>query len=706
MPPSHGEGHGRVALVEEGMTTTKIRFATDILCRLGEELNPSVDKGILELVKNAYDADAIDCVIELTDIDAPGGSISVRDNGDGMTIQDIEEGWLVLGRSSKNSTQRTRLGRIPAGSKGLGRLAALRMGTKALLCTRPRDEKNTEYNLLIDWIDYQNVDLIEDVALSIEKETRSPKSKNGTEITIENIQHRITRSAVRRLAREILLLAGPFGDDHTGFRPVLVAPEFKDLESLVKNKYFNDADYHLECSLSEKGLARAAVVDWRGAELFSAEHSDLATGRDAAPYKCPALVFDLWAFILNKESFATKSVNLADVRPWLQEFGGVHIYQNGLRVTPYGDPGNDWLDMNLRRSQSPEERPSTNNSIGRVNITDTTQLLIQKTDRSGFMETEAFIEIRALVQDALEWMAKRRLDEAEKRRTKARTEAPAKTAESKKQLDAAIEKLPRAAKEPVKKAVNNAWNAVGKEMHQYQQEIQLYRTLSTVGITSAIFAHESSGSPIKVISQSIGTIERRAKTLLGKEYDAKLAQPVQGISIAVKGLAVLGNATLKLLDHEKRRIGRVDVHRVIENVLATFQPFLAGRSVQARKIFCEGSPYLRGSEAAVESVVTNLLNNSIAAFECSEKSHRMIEITTVTSGSTLRITIADSGPGIDGISLREIWLPGRTTRKNGTGLGLTIVRDTVKDLGGNVDAIETSALGGAEIIVELPIIGV
>lgn len=705
MPSSHGESPGRVAMVEEGMTTTKIRFAADILRRLGEELNPSADKGILELVKNAYDADALNCVIKLTNIDTPGGSISVHDDGDGMTIQDIEEGWLILGRSNKRQSQRTRLGRIPAGSKGLGRLAALRMGTRALLSTKPRSEKNTEYNLLIDWADYRNVDLIDDVALTIEEQTRSPKAKNGTEITIENIQFRITRPAVRRLAREILLLSGPFGDDHTGFKPILFAPEFKDLESLVKNKYFKDADYHLKCSLSENGRAKAAVVDWRGAELFSADHSELATDRNTSPYKCPALVFDLWIFILKKESFATKLVNLADVRPWLQEFGGVHIYQNGLRVTPYGDPGNDWLDMNLRRTQSPEERPSTNTSIGRVTILDTTQILIQKTDRSGFVETEAFIEIRSLVQDALEWMAKRRLDEAEKRRTKARTEAPAKTAESKIQLDAAIEKLPKAAKEPVKKAVINAWNAVGKEIHRYQQEIQLYRTLSTVGITSAIFAHESSGSPIKVISQSIGTIERRAKEMLGKQYDAKLEQPVQSISKAVKGLAVLGNATLKLLDHEKRRMGRVDIHQVTENVLTTFQPFFAGRSVQVKKVFCEGAPYLRGSEAAVESIITNLLNNSIAAFECGAKSQRLIEIKTEMLGSMLRITIADSGPGIEGISLREIWLPGRTTRKNGTGLGLTIVRDTVKDLGGNVDAMETSALGGAEIIIELPIIG-
>lgn len=65
----------------------------------------------------------------------------------------------------------------------------------------------------------------------------------------------------------------------------------------------------------------------------------------------------------------------------------------------------------------------------------------------------------------------------------------------------------------------------------------------------------------------------------------------------------------------------------------------------------------------------------------------------------------DNGPGIRGINVSDIWLPGETTYPNGTGLGLTIVRDTVQDLGGSVDAVGQGELGGAEIIIQLPILG-
>lgn len=84
----------------------------------------------------------------------------------------------------------------------------------------------------------------------------------------------------------------------------------------------------------------------------------------------------------------------------------------------------------------------------------------------------------------------------------------------------------------------------------------------------------------------------------------------------------------------------------------------------------------------------------------------MILITTEVEQDVWRMKVSDNGPGIKGINKRDIWLPGRTTRKNGTGLGLTIVRDAVKDLSGQVDAEEHGTLGGADIIVELPIIGV
>jgi signal transduction histidine kinase len=689
-----------------GAESVHFQFSTAILKRLGEELNPSPDQGIIELVKNAYDANAINCKVELVGTDAPGGIISISDDGDGMSVADIRDKWLVLGESDKSPQCPTRLGRLPAGSKGLGRLAALRMGSLAELKSRPTSNPAAEHYLKIDWEQYSKARLVEDVPLELLTRPSREGAAKGSEIVITGLRYRVGRMDVKRLARAVLLLADPFGDNPLGFHPTLAAPEFIDLENLVKKRYFEDADYHLIAKLDENGRAEARVLDWQGGDLFSAMHKEIAMKRRGGPYVCPPAQFDLWAFLLSKDSFGHRATSLQEVREWLKTFGGVHLYLNGLRVNPYGNPGNDWLDMNLRRAQIPEERPSTNTSIGRVSVLDKNSMLEQKTDRSGFIEGEGFSELREFARDALEWMGRRRLDAAMQRRAQERDTAYRGTIRRRESVQEAIAKAPPAARQELSSAFAAYERSREREIQSLRKEVQLYRTLSTAGITAATFAHESSGNPIKVVKNSIAAIERRGRRELGDRYDSSLMGPVEAIKRSANSLAVLGTATLRLIEHEKRRIGRVDINSVILEVLETFAPFFKGRDVAVRTNLYAGSPYLRGSKAAIESIITNLLNNSLAALERADSKVRLIEIHTEVDRNLATIRILDNGPGIEGIDKRDIWLPGETTQPNGTGLGLTIVRDAVRDLGGDVDAIEHSNLGGAEIQVRLPVLGV
>ena len=686
------------------MTIAQLRFSTEIVRRLGEELNPTLDKGILELVKNAYDADATECRVELRNTDRPDGKIIVEDNGAGMTPDQIESGWLVLGSSSKTPTLRTPLGRVPSGSKGLGRLAALRMGRTAHLSTVSTLQSDCLHELLIDWSEFDRVRLVDDYALEIKTNGRKDGTASGTRVVIDHLHAGFGRTAVKRLARELILLADPFGDNPGAFRPQLLAPEFEDLEILVRNRYFDEAEYHLHAKLRNTGEAIAEVKDWKGQTLYQAEHRDIAG--DKPPYRCPSATFDLWAFILSQDSFSVRRSSVGEVRQWLSEFGGVHLFHNGLKVHPYGGPDNDWLGMNLRRVQSPEERPGTNTSIGRIDVFDAQSHLVQKTDRSGFIEEGPFNELRSFARDCMDWMANRRLEEAERRRQKSRKEAPVRSSRAKKRMEEAIAATPPEAREDIEKAFISYESSRDRQADVLQREVQLYRTLSTAGITAATFAHESSASPFKIISQSIAAIDRRAKRKFGELYATCFRGPIEGIQRALGSLNALSTATLKLLDHDKRRLSRVNLHELLEDVLSTYRPFLEGRDVKVVKSLASGKPFLRGRPASVESIVTNLLNNSVAAFENAATKDRVIEISSRISDRRWSLSVSDSGPGLVDIRKSEVWLPGRTTRKNGTGLGLTIVRDAADDLGGNAEVLENGPRGGVVITVHLPILGI
>lgn len=687
------------------MAKLHFRFSTALLRRLGEELNPSLERGLIELAKNAYDADATQCVIELKKTDKKGGTVHVWDNGTGMSAGAIKDSWLVLGSSTKDRTRLTpKLRRVPAGSKGLGRLAALRMGEVARLKTRPESD-DVEHALEINWTRFDRARLVEEVDLTVKTAPRPPTETSGTTVELRKLRGSVGRMEVKRIARELLLLADPFGVDPSSFKPILIAPEFEDLARLVANSYFDQADFHLNATLDRKGRARAEIRDFRGKVLFKARHADIAVTRDKKPYKGPESTFDFWTFILNKASFGTRAVSLHEVREWLSQFGGVHIFDAGLRVHPYGNPGNDWLELNLRRAQSPEERPSTNNSIGRFAIRDSKGELVQKTDRSGFIESPAFNELRAFGQDVLDWMARRRMEVALKRRARDKERRPKVVSRTKNALDQVVAKLPEGNQPAIKRALDQYIHSRDREVTELKQDVQLYRTLSTAGITAATFAHESHGSPIKVIATSIKAIERRGRRELGAKYDETLKEPVESIAAASESIAVLGSATLRLVDHEKRRQTRVNLHEVLQGVLDTFRPFLSGREIQAHVALASRNPYLRGSEAAIESIITNILNNSITAFESFTTGTREIWIRTEIAGENWILTVDDNGPGIKVKRIADIWLPGFSTRPNGTGLGLSIVRDSVADLGGTVDANAQGEHGGAEFTITLPIIG-
>lgn len=672
------------------------KFSPKILARLGEELNQTFEQSIIELVKNSYDADARVCKVKLTGTLHAGGEIQVEDDGVGMDPAQIINSWLVLGSSSKNSITTTRKGRFPAGNKGLGRLAALRMGREVALSSVAQKKKGVESLLTIRWADYDSAATVEAVPIAISQ--RKVNKKPGTKIRLVGIHSPVAASEIRKLARSLVLLSNPFQDKSSGFTVELLADDYGDVASIVASKYFEFSDYHLKAVLSRDGVGSLSVLDWRG--------DALATHVFDESYAAPALDFDFWVFILNKDGYSTGKVSQAELKNWLATYGGVHVYERAVRVSPYGNQGDDWLQINLSRVRSPEERPSTNNSIGRVNIHPSSKYaLTQKTDRTGFIEDDCFLEVKRFATDSLNWLAKWRLKQAEIRRRKESEDAPKNTVRERSRVEAALSSAPVDIQQTIRAAFKGYEKTRDREADTLRREIQLYRTLSTAGITAATFAHESQGNPLKLIDMGVRALRTRVPQVVPASSVLRIMGPVNDIATASKGLSVLSAATLSLVQSAKRRVGRVDVYESIRNIVKFFSPFLEARGADLKVKIEAGKPFLRGSEAAIESIVTNLINNSLSIFEAHGTEFRKIHIEASSNPSHVIVVVNDSGPGIVGVDVADIWLPGITSNPEGTGLGLTIVRDTVRDLGGEVSADAHGFLGGAEFRVVLPILG-
>ena len=117
--------------------------------------------------------------------------------------------------------------------------------------------------------------------------------------------------------------------------------------------------------------------------------------------------------------------------------------------------------------------------------------------------------------NSMDWMAGRRLEEAERRRRHARIVAHNRFSNAKHRLEAAIASTSQDARPELETAFVAYEASRNREVGLLKKEVQLYRTLSTAGITAATFAHEATANPLKIISQSVTAIGRRAKLHLG-----------------------------------------------------------------------------------------------------------------------------------------------------------------------------------------------
>ena len=241
-------------------------------------------------------------------------------------------------------------------------------------------------------------------------------------------------------------------------------------------------------------------------------------------------------------------------------------------------------------------------------------------------------------------------------------------------LQKEVDRLPPEQRSNVSKAVQRLESVRQRQELILREDLQLYRTLASLGTTIAVFAHEAA-KPVGQIRNMALSISRRAKEALGSAYPGVLEAPVTIVLQSARALESYASFPLALLRREKRRFGEVDIHSVTLDMVELFKPFLEDAYITCDVRLYDGRPMVGGSVAALESILSNLITNAVNAFTQQQQSQleRMILVKTEVTENTLLISVMDNGPGITGVSVEEIWLPGRTSTPGGTGLGLTIV---------------------------------
>lgn len=418
-----------------------------LLQLLGDQLIGSSKLAVFELVKNAYDADASEVTITLGDLSTEAPWIRVQDNGQGMSLDTIRDVWLVPGddhreRDRDQDRRSPRYRRLPLGEKGVGRFAVHKLGGKVRMTTRAAG--NRECFVSIDWSELMSTRFLEDAPVTVtEREAKIfTGEKTGTRIRIDNLSQKDwSRGEVRDLYRQVTSISSPFSAKDDNFVINFKVPGFESWISELPDasELVERAPWRFEFEFD--GTTFRYTYEFRGVPgvrveprtvqqneplQINAEREpdDLDAASGPRPKRSISIVAEsstingigrlkgtLYVFDRDRE-IMSKYAQSRLIERFLDQNGGVRVYRDDIRIYNYGEPGDDWLGLDLRRVNSPSRNLSRNIVLGFVDLDlEASTQLKEKTNREGFVENGAYRRLRQLVLGAISvFETERRLD--------------------------------------------------------------------------------------------------------------------------------------------------------------------------------------------------------------------------------------------------------------------------------------------------------
>jgi hypothetical protein len=224
--------------------TQILRPRARILRTFGGELSSSETVAVIELVKNAYDADATRVLVRFQGpLEIGQGTIEVMDNGHGMSLETMQTTWMEPATLFRKRQQRSeQYGRRVLGEKGIGRFAASRLATTLEVVTR-RAGEDREIRALFDWSQFDDEQkYLDQVEVRWEEATPAEICPGGTIQTLWGEgktpeSHALTQGTILRMERlRAIWGESQFETLHTGLSR-LISPFFEQ-EQLARHDAF------------------------------------------------------------------------------------------------------------------------------------------------------------------------------------------------------------------------------------------------------------------------------------------------------------------------------------------------------------------------------------------------------------------------------------------------------------------------------------
>ena len=694
--------------------TLKWRFDVSTFRLIGRDLITDRVTALFELVKNCYDANATEVTITFENVGTINdkSSISIVDDGFGMSFSDIKDKWMVIGTSNKRSNPYTPapFNRKCVGEKGIGRFAVDKLGDNVKIITK-QNNYDQWLNVVIDWtsyysqtkVDSSQLTLFTDVENHYDYTPAQTLSEHGTTLRITKIREIWLIDDINRFIAEASKLVSPFTNSSYPLTITVIAPEYGI--NTIATKTIEDINI--------------STIN------FSLDYHPLSNTQDTSFYNEETGTIDIRQIPI--KSFGGISMRVyyfddAARRRYRKEFpnnqiDGIKIYRDGIITTPFAenesddDKKRDILGIDKRLWKNIFDRVSTREIIGFVEITkQENPNIIDATNRQDFVDNKEYQELKEFIitqLDSIENYKKHIRDEKRKKDNNT-LESAGQDLQSfissvetiaqqnpnlKDRLDPVVEQAKKTGK-AVRKAIQNKKEAE----KEFARKESIYMSIMSLQEYAIHITHAVRTTLNKIRDR----VEYFNMFFPNPEEDALFAR------YAKEMLSEFKNANRVIdymLSYSQSNIQpeNIQLDDTIREIFNEYQPQFDNNNIKTDIIIPEKISLRNTHRQFFRDIFQNILDNSIKALK--DVNQKMIRCSVISEDADLVIKISDNGNGIP-IEKRE-WVFGlyntTTQEQGGAGVGLYIVKTRVESLKGSVSIVD-SEFGsmGTTIKIVLP----
>lgn len=684
----------------------------------------------------------------------------LTDNGIGMSESTIKEHWLNPATPGKEEQKRknpkTKLGRVVQGEKGIGRFAIFKLGSTATITTKSHDSDEEfvlEYDL--SFLD-RNVgedaltldDLLERSSqvpipkfideIQVRFTRRSPivfdgtneeglSSTQGTRIEIAKLRSNWSENSIRRAYSEVARLQPLVPvDDVTKKQQDVVSdgePDFTIMFSQdgVQLPFRTELDQQLQRLFDERSVLRVrgnysdvtrefslninghesavslADPDIAGLNIYKRYFGDVKNPRSPENLECGSFDFRFFVFDISAGAPVEHKLD-RDERERVKEHR-IYLYRDGVRVLPYGDAEDDWLQLDVIRGTQKSSRVLSNDqTVGFVYITqEGNAALKDKTNREGLLETgHAFDDFVTLLQLVISYLragefARYLANEERKKEAKEQAQRPVETGFER------VLSSPELT-ESLRKEVRQLERAYNAERRMHETRSSRTEDLAGVGLSVEAASHDIVATANHALRHARSIADYLAALIPGDEQlHEDTSSLIESLSFVTSRLQDIQG--LFVSTRQRRR--SVPVHEYVERVARIYSSLLAQSGTKLNVTTDDRTLMVKATDAALLQVLINLFDNALYWLTTANTVEPRIEVRIEADSETLQF--ADNGPGVRESDAPYIFEPFYSGKgEEGKGLGLYIARQVGARSGFRVDLISDDSrklLPGANFLI-------